>query len=247
MLMSEYSVMNLVAASWFLLAWTSYAYFAKYTAKRGRNLSAVLNRQRLTWMRRVVERESRITDAALVANLERNASFLASTSILVLAGLLTALGVVDDIEATLQSLPFYQIKQGSAFWINVKILVLVSVYVYAFFTLTWSMRQYGFGSVMIGSAPEVDTIDEPPELTEKFICVSSKVIDMAGHTYNEGLRAYYFSLAVLPWFISPWYFIVSTTLVVWVLYIREFHSKPFKVLSNYLYERDELMKKNSIK
>ena len=123
MFMSEYSVINLVAVSWFLLVWTSYAYFAKYKAKRGRNLSAVLNRQRLTWMRRVVERENRITDAALVANLERNASFLASTSILVLAGLLTALGVADDIESILQSLPFYQIKQDSSFWINIKIPV----------------------------------------------------------------------------------------------------------------------------
>ena len=236
--MSEYSLLNLLALIWFLSLWIGYAYFAKYQAKRGKNLSAVLNRQRLSWMKQVLERETRITDAALVANLERNATFLASTSILVLAGLLTALGITDNIESLLKNLPFYQIKQDSTFWIQIKILVLIIVYVYAFFTLSWSMRQYGFGSVMIGSAPEPGQVDDKPELKERFIYTSAKVIDMAGHTYNYGLRAYYFSLAILPWFLSPWYLLISTTLVVVVLYLREFHSRPFRVLRDFLAECD---------
>lgn len=241
--MSEYSIINVIALCWFLAVWAGYAYFAKFQSKRGHTLSAVLNRQRRSWMTQVLERENRITDAALVANLERTATFLASTSILVLAGLLTALGITDNIESLLQTLPFYTIKEDSIFWIHTKILVLIGIYVYAFFTLSWSMRQYGFASVMIGSAPEPGQPDDTPEYKKHFIYASAKVIDMAGHTYNYGLRAYYFSLAILPWFLSPWYFMVSASLVVIVLYLREFHSKPFRVIRDFLDKCDDINKK----
>lgn len=240
--MSEYSIINLAAIAWFFLAWSGYAWFAKYKAKRGFNLSSVLNRQRLNWMEQVLEREHRIMDATLVANLERNTSFLASTSILVLAGLLTALGIVGNISAMLQSLPFYEVRENSIAWLHAKILMLVGIYVYAFFALTWSMRQYGFASVMVGSAPSTTEVADQPELKAKYTYASAKVIDMAGHAYNYGLRAYYFSLAVLPWFISPWLFMASATMVVIVLYMREFHSRPFRVIKDYVTYYDRSMK-----
>lgn len=232
--MSEYSIINALAIAWFFAAWIGYTLFTKYQAKRGLNLSAVLNEQRLNWMEQVITRDNRVMDATLVANLERNASFLASTCILVLAGLLTALGIADDITSVLQTFPFYQIKENSALWLHLKILMLILIYVYAFFALTWSMRQYGFASVMIGSAPNPDKALANPELKAKYVYSSSKVIDMAGHAYNYGLRAYYFSLAVLPWFISPWFFMLSTSFVVIILYSREFHSRPLKVIGTYV-------------
>lgn len=240
-MMSEYSLINAVAFIWFCFAWVGYAYFARYKARQGVNLSSVLNRQRLNWMEQVTQREHRIMDAALIANLERNTSFLASTSILVLAGLLTALGIVGNIDSVLQSFPFYELRENSTFWVQVKILMLVIIYVYAFFALTWSMRQYGFASVMIGSAPSAEEVEQNELLKKNYMYASAKVIDMAGHAYNYGLRAYYFSLAILPWFVSPWLFILSSTLVVIVLYGREFHSRPYHVIREYVdfYAKDK--------
>jgi uncharacterized membrane protein len=46
-----------------------------------------------------------------------------------------------------------------------------------------------------------------------------------------GLRTYYFSLALLVWFIHPVAFMITTTWVVAVLYRREFHSKTLKALA----------------
>ncbi len=232
--MSEYSILNVIAISWFCCAWVSYAYFAKYKAKQGVNLSSVLSRQRLDWMEQILERDNRVTDAALVANLERNTSFLASTSILIVAGLLTALGIAGSIDSILQSLPFYQVREHSVFWVQCKLLCLILVYVYAFFALTWSMRQYGFASVMIGSAPSIEAASKDPVLRDHYAKASAKVIDMAGHAYNYGLRAYYFSLSILPWFISPWLFILCTSVVIVILYLREFKSKPYRVIKAYV-------------
>ena len=94
------------------------------------------------------------------------------------------------------------------------------------------MRQYGFATVVLGAAPPPEKIVREKETTEQYILSAAKVIDLAGHTYNSGLRAYYYSLAVLPWFINPWLFIISTTLTVIVLYQREFHSRPLQQLQH---------------
>ena len=59
---------------------------------------------------------------------------------------------------------------------------------------------------------------------------SAKVIDQASRSYNNGLRAYYFSMAVLSWFISPWLFFMATALVTAILYQREFLSKSLQAM-----------------
>lgn len=231
--MLDYFTLSIVAILWFFGSWIGYAWFAKYKAKRTFSLSSVMNRQRLHWMELILERDLRVADAAILANLERNTSFLASTSIFIVAGLLTMLGIVETIDRVLQTMPFYIYRDDAQVWIYGKIFLLIVVYIYAFFSLTWSMRQYGFGSVMVGAAPMPEAIENNEELAKHYIRASSKVIDMAGHAYNYGLRAYYFSLAILPWFISPLLFMLSTSLVVVILYIREFKSKPFMVLKEY--------------
>ena len=105
-------------------------------------------------------------------------------------------------------------------------MVLIFIFAYAFFTFTWSIRQYGFAFVALGSAPSPTEVLEHPEKVENFVWVCGKIIDLAAHTYNYGLRAFYFSLSVLAWFINGWFFILAATLVVAVLYNREFRSRP---------------------
>ena len=56
----------------------------------------------------------------------------------------------------------------------------------------------------------------------RFSLNAAKVLDQAGHEYNYGLRAYYFALAYLCWFVSPWLFITASIIVTAVLYRREY-------------------------
>jgi uncharacterized membrane protein len=220
---------NIGALAWFIFLWLGYARFAHNQAKSSnKSLSSVMNRLRKQWMSQLVKRDMRMPDAALIANLERNVTFLASSSILVLAGLLTALASTEKIQEVLIDVPFYM--ESSSFLLHIKFFVLILIYAYAFFTFSWSMRQYGFASVVIGSAPLKEEVEEDEGCAEDFIRVSAKVIDLAAHTYNYGLRAYYFSLSVLAWFVNVWLFIAASTLVVVVLYLREFHSRPLREL-----------------
>ena len=48
--------------------------------------------------------------------------------------------------------------------------------------------------------------------------------------FNFGLRAYYFGMTMLAWFVSPWLFMLMSAGVVFVLYQREFHSDVLDVM-----------------
>jgi len=102
--------------------------------------------------------------------------------------------------------------------------------VYAFFTFTWCIRQYGFMSIMIGSAPLFDDDSYSDEERNKHAETASKLTSLAVHSFNMGLRSYYYSLALLMWFIHPYAFMAVSTWVVAVLYRREFRSRTLKTL-----------------
>lgn len=228
-MMQSIGWINLLALAWLIFLWVGYDRFAHYMARHSRNnLSFEMNSLRKCWMMELLKRDLRIADATLIANLERNVSFLASSSKLVILGLIAAMAATDSIQRILASIPFS--LESSVLLINFKLIVLAVIYTYAFFTASWSMRQYGFVTVMIGAAPMSDKCQENPDLMASFVKSGAKLIDMAGHTYNNALRAYYFSLSVLAWFFSPLLFMVAITAVVVVLYIREFHSRPLKEL-----------------
>nr|WP_255429036.1 DUF599 domain-containing protein [Saccharophagus sp. K07] len=215
---------DLLAAIWLVGCWSGYAKFAQWRARRTFSISSVLHHYRSQWMASMLRRENRVADASLLSSLERNASFLASTAMLIIAGLVTALASTESVHAALQTVPVSRHAQ-TPIQLQFKIMVLLLVYIYTFFTFTWSMRQYGFCAIMLGAAPLMAASD--PKAAQ-FSRHASSVIDQAGLSYNYGLRAYYFSLSVLVWMFSLWLFFVAVALVVAVLYGREFHSDTLK-------------------
>lgn len=173
-------------------------------------------------------RDNRIADASVIGNLERNASFFASSTLIILAGVLTVLGSSDRAVSLLQDLPLVQ--PVSRELSELKLISLAMVFVYAFFTFSWCMRQYNFAAVLVGSAPLIGERDVSEPERRAFACRAARVVSMAANQFNLGLRAYYFGLATLGWFINPWFFMLLTAGVVVVLYHREFHSDVLKVM-----------------
>ncbi len=217
---------DMVAVLWFLALWVGYTLFAKRKARTVSCLSFELRRKRTDWMRQMLTRDNKMADVALISTLERNVSFFASSSMLILAGLLTAIASSDKIaQVLLQVMPWLDHTDGL---LQFKLLFLGLIYVFTFFQFTWSLRQYGFGGVLIGAAPDgKDLADAEVQL---YANRAAKVIDQAAHSFNYGLRAIYFSLAALAWFINVWLFMVSTVIVLLVMKHREFHSKALKAL-----------------
>jgi uncharacterized membrane protein len=59
---------------------------------------------------------------------------------------------------------------------------------------------------------------------------AGRLVGAAAETFNDGLRAYYFSFAAMSWFFSPLALVLATALVVLILYGREFRSDVLDVL-----------------
>jgi uncharacterized membrane protein len=213
---------------WFCMCWIGYAEFARIKAPTTDCLSLVMHQHRMDWMRSALFREIRVADASIIANLERSVAFFASTSLLVLAGLMTVLIKAGDVSILLQGLPFVVDVRPQT--LQFKILILICIFIYAFFTFTWSLRQFGFSSVLLGAMPILQNGEVSNEESDSYAESAGKVLDKAAHSNNYGLRAYYFSMALLTWFLHPVLFILASTLVVYILYVREFKSSTFKVL-----------------
>ncbi len=219
------SIFDLAALVWFFALWAGYVKFAAWQGTRVPSLVSVMASYRRDWWARALERDQRIVDSSIIANLSNSATFFASTTLFILGGLLALLGTSAPVAELVMELPFA--SKGTALYLDVKILLLIAIFVFAFFKFTWSLRQHNFCSVLVGAAPRHD--DDPQKLHD-FVDRSGQIASFAADHFNNGLRAYYFGLAALTWFLNAWLFIGATAWVVWVLYYREFHSEALQVL-----------------
>jgi len=221
-------VADWAALALFIVGWIGYAIFAHHRAKTESTLLASTNRYRALWMVQVTHRDQRIVDAAVTQNLASSPSFWASTTILVLGGLLAVLGTSEKATELVKDLPFA--ARTSMLVFDLKIIVLLVVYIYAFFRFTWSMRVYSFGAILVGAAPNVDVFDRGEADRADFARRAGALMGMAAESFADGLRAYYMSFAVIGWFISPLAFALATLTVLGVLYRREFRSDVLAIL-----------------
>lgn len=220
------------ALVFFFGGWAGYAVFAKRRSTAQPSVLDTTNRIRRQWMLQSTYREVRVIDGIVIQSLSTSPSFFASTTILIIGGLLAVLGTTEKASELVREIPFA--ARTSVLVFDLKVVLLLGIFVYAFFRFTWSMRQYTFGALMVAAAPERDRLVELGEAGEAarqaFADRAGRVVAMAAETFNDGLRGYYFAFATLGWFFSPVIYAVATAGVIWILYQREFRSEVLQVL-----------------
>lgn len=222
------SLIDIVSPLWFILCWAGYSLAADFMSRRRTSLLVIINEHRLTWMRQMLKRDNRMVDATLIGNLLRSISFFASTTIFIILGLFTMLKYREEASDIISSIP-YSSQTTPLLW-EIKIFLLVIIFIYTFFKYTWSLRQYNYACVIVGAAPMIGAAT--PEEFEIYAKNSAKLIGNAAKHFNMGLRAYYFGLAAIAWFINGWAFMATSALVVLVLYRREFRSQALQYMYN---------------
>jgi len=206
-----------MALGWFAVLWLGYARIIDLPVWRRPNLNRAMIAHREAWMREMVRRENRITDAALIGHIMNSVSFFASTTIIVVAALLSALHAIDDIRAAVMELDFAHPGTKAA-W-QFKLLLLIGLFVYAFFKFSWSIRQWNYCCVMIGATAPLGDPD-----ADEGGRRAARIASSAARAFNAGLRALYFALAMLAWFVHPLAFIAATLWVLGVLARRQLWS-----------------------
>jgi uncharacterized membrane protein len=218
--------LDIVAITWFLGCWIGYTLFSRHHAKAAPNLMEAVHTYRKRWMARVVEAEEGPMHAVILNGLAHTAVFLVSTTVLIVGGLLATLGATEAAVKVFATVPF---AVGGPEWLWVsKTLFLVTIFLYAAYRFTWSLRQFNFCSIMVGAAPDKSAA---PDEKRDFIERASQVACLAGDNFNAGLRAYYLGFVTLGWFVHPLLWIGGTAIMLLVLYRREFHSPIVRALT----------------
>ncbi|MEM8796095.1 MAG: DUF599 family protein [Pseudomonadota bacterium] len=219
-----FSVLDLVAISWFLGASIVYSWYAERGPNAHKSLSRHMDKQREAWLRVLLTRELRIIDTSIITGLQNGTAFFASASLLAIGGCFALLGSTEEVSRLLNDLPI-AIATQPAQW-ELKVIGLLLIFAYAFFKFGWSFRLWSYASILLGAIPMPSEQDEAK--SERCLQAALGMNKEAASHFNRGLRAFFFSLGFIGWFIGPVVFILATTLIVFVLYRRQFHSGSVK-------------------
>lgn len=216
--------MDVAALVLLVTAWAAYQWYADYGRPARPRLGREMDRFVRGWIERMVERDNRMVDVNVLRNIMRSSQFFASTTMLILGALVALMGYAERAASVVAELPFGQ-QVSIRLW-ELKILVLLLIFVYAFFKFSWSLRQFGFCSILVGAARK------PPGDASYAADIDriAVILSFANRNFNQGLRAYYFGVAALSWFLHPALMIAVTLGVLYVLHQREFRSRTLEVL-----------------
>jgi len=224
--MDPFTTLDLVALAWFVAAWTIYAVTMEWSRHGHGGLNWQMDLYRDVWMRRMLERDMRMVDMQIMAALQNGTAFFASTSLIAIGGALTLLRSTDEVLTMLAAIPF-GIQTTRTQW-DVKVVGLAVIFIYAFFKFAWSYRLFNYVAIMFGATPLAAAKDTPE--AQAHAGRTARLFTSAGRHFNRGQRAFFFALAYLGWFISPWVFMVTTAAALVVMWARQFISDARRAL-----------------
>lgn len=137
------------------------------------------------------------------------ATFLASTAVLLIIGVLTLSGQGEKLSTTWHALNTYGAKHSELFLIKL-IMLLMDLFV-AFFSFSMSIRVFNHVGYMINVPLSLNH----KSITAKHVAVH---LNSAGRYYSIGMRAYYFSVPLVFWLFGPHFMLLSTFILIPVLY-----------------------------
>jgi len=219
------NLLDLLALAVFAACGGGYALVVdRMPSVRSRSVIAAMDHWRHRWMRRAARRDARIVDSSIIGTLAASVQFFATTTIFILGGLVAMLGAGERAFAAVRALPFAADPDPVRY--EIQVMSLMVVFVYCFFKLTWSLRQFNYASIALGAIPHVNEDENADAVAD----VAARVANRGARHLNSGIRAYYFGVALLTWFVHPVALMVASIWVVVVLYRREFRSALLEAL-----------------
>ena len=163
---------------------------------------------RTAWVETIMRDKKDILAVQTLRNSTMAATFLASTSVLLIIGVLT-LSESDKLQTSWHVLNLVGAKHPEL-WL-VKILSLLLDLFVAFFSFSMSIRIFNHVGYMI---------NVPLELRHKMITPAHVAthLNRAGNFYSIGMRAYYFTVPLVFWLFGPHFMFISTIGLLIALY-----------------------------
>ncbi|CAK0763466.1 conserved membrane hypothetical protein [Gammaproteobacteria bacterium] len=161
---------------------------------------------RSAWVESVMKNGRDILAVQTLRNSTMAASFLASTAILLIVGVLSLSGQGDKLGTTWHALGSFSDTDPSL-WL-VKLLLLIVDLSFAFFSFSLAIRHFHHAGYLLN-------IPNHPVITPAYV---SAYINQAGRYYSMGMRAYYFLLPLVFWLFGPILMVIAVLTLVFILY-----------------------------
>ncbi|MBF0679455.1 MAG: DUF599 domain-containing protein [Devosia sp.] len=206
-----------------LLAYFAYNLIVPQIEKRYASLSTIMNTQRRRWVHNAARRETPF-DAILSGNIMNSVSFLASTSVLLVLAVFALFGQIPALMDALKSLPSAHPITVSE--VQIHLIVMLAMFVLAFFAFTLSLRQFNHYCIMLGA------LDHDRVTSDAEIDAITRMNALGAKNFNSGIRAYYFAAASVAWFVSEWLGVLACIATIVILAHREFFSTAHRTAAS---------------
>ena len=185
-------------------------YLAYQTLKHPTYTVQALNRlARTAWVDMIMRQEGKeILAIQTLRNSTMAATFLASTAVLFIIGVLSLSGQGDKLEGTWHALNIG--SKHSELWL-IKLLLLLLDLFCAFFSFAMAVRVFNHVGYLV---------NVPLSLGHKMICPAHVAVHLnrAGKFYSLGMRAFYFTVPLVFWLFGPHLMLAATIVLIVVLY-----------------------------
>ena len=168
----------------------------------------ITNHARRMWVKGVIRDKRDILAVQTLRNQVMAATFLASTSILVSLGLLSAAfrpGVFSDVSHALNLLG----TKTETLWMF-KLMLLGILFFFTFFNFTLSIRYNNHAGFMINTFEHNDATVSEEAVTQ--------VVNHGALHYTIGMRGFYLSVPLALWLFGPLWMLAGSLVLVSVLY-----------------------------
>jgi uncharacterized membrane protein len=203
---------TLISTLFPLACWFAYNYGVPLLEKRRPSLSTIMSMQRRRWVANAVTRDTPVD------------AILASTSVLLALAVFTAFGNLSTLMETLNTLGLP--VSYSTHDVQVHLFAMLAIFVLSFFSFTLALRQFNHFCILLGA------IDHTGHTTGDEITAIAQLNSLAAKNFNNGIRAYYFAVPMVFWFVSEWAAIAVSVMTVLFLIHREFFSTAHRVAAS---------------
>jgi len=164
---------------------------------------------RSAWVERIMKNEDGILAVQTLRNSTMAATFLASTAVLLIIGVLTLSEQGDKLGGTWHALNIVGATRAEL-WLTKLLMLMLDLFV-AFFAFSMSIRVFNHVGYMIN----VPKAAGHKSISPRHVAVH---LNRAGRFYSIGMRAYYFLVPLVFWLFGPHFMLLATIGLIFVLY-----------------------------
>ena len=227
---SDFDLLQGAAIVILFLAWFSYSTVLMIVA-RG-SLNEQLSTVRTQWLRLSIGRGQKPFDAILLGHIVNSIAFFGSATMIVLAGFITLFANVKSVHGTASELT---LTDGSSFELFViHFTVLSAILALSFFSFTYALRKLIYVLALVGALPEGELDEHGEACRIEMVDCAATVLSEALKTFNFGIRGYYYAVAALGLFVSPWLCLGLTAIATAILMYRQIATRTAAAVQGYV-------------